>query len=181
MKCSEARRLSLIQELRPEQIEALRQHGRQCNRCAQELEGALLARCLRDEPEETPPAFFTSRVMAQIETAPAPGALTREQKLATVSFFACLTAMALGWTFAKSRLATLYSGGWAGDVSIQPLKDFFGTCFQYADLAFKVMLEASQGVPGHLGASVGLALVVLVLLTITLFGPKLKPVKAILF
>lgn len=181
MKCSEARKLSLNPQLRPEQLEALREHARGCGRCARELESALLARCLGDEPEETPPAFFTTRVMAQIEKAPVPGTWTAEQKLAAVSFFACLTAMALGWSFAKSRIIQGLPGGWAGDVSMQPLKDVFVKFFQYADLVFKVGVEASQGLPNHLGASVGVALVVLVLLTITLFGPKLKPVKAMLF
>lgn len=169
------------QELAPEQIEALRQHARGCERCARELEGALLARCLRDEPEEAPPAFFAGRVMAQIRTAPAPGAWTPEQKLAAVSFFACLTAMALGWSFVQTRLTAWWSGGWAGDVSIQPLKAILAKLFHHVDVAFKVVLEASQGMLGYSSVNLWFALGVLVVLVITLFGPKFKPVKAILF
>lgn len=178
LSCKDARKLLQKPLLKAEEKALLRQYASSCHEYALEIEGALLLDTLSGQPLESPSALFVHEVMAKVEKAPAPVFLTTEQKWAWVGLAASLAVFTYFWTFVQSRLLPLPSPGFTLDLSIGPVREFFSELLGWLEVLSSTMQGLGKLLMTHGAGNLASALLLLALLALGLFAPKLRKVRA---
>jgi len=141
-----------------------------------ELEGALLALTLRDEPEVQPPANFTHSVMAAVRKAEAPGKTALERRLASAGFSGLVLVLAVTATLVEAWLVHWWAGGKTIEITFPQVRDVLAALFEGTDLARQVLEEFFR--MATIGPSMALTLAAVILLAMATLISLSKPKEA---
>jgi len=141
-----------------------------------ELEGALLALTLRDEPEVRPPANFANSVMAAVRKAEAPGKTVLERRLASAGFSGLVLALAVTATLVEAWLVHWWAGGKTVEITLPRTLDVLAALFEGIELARQVLEEFFR--MATIGPSMALTLAAVILLAMATLISLSKPKEA---
>lgn len=141
-----------------------------------EVEGALLALTLRDEPEARPSANFANSVMAAVRKAEAPGKTALERRLASAGFAGSVLAMTAAATLIEAWLLHWWAGGKTFEITLPRVHEAMPALLGEFDLARRVLEEFCR--VATMGPSATLTLAVVILLAMATLISLSKPKEA---